>query len=654
MTPYEGARHRRRRLHRLEPRPRPARARRRRPRARQLLHRQPREPRRVEDDVEIVEGELRSYERVHDAVRGVELVFHLGALGSVPRSVQDPLTTSAVNVEGTLNVLLAARDEGVRRVVFASSSSVYGNAGDAAADASACRPTRSRPTRSRSWPRSATATASAASTTRSRRSSLRYFNVFGPRQNPRSQYAAVVPLLHHRGRRGRAGDDLRRRRAVARLHLRRQRRRGEPARRRRRGRQRRDLQRRRPAPDTVNALADAVGRMLDGREVRKLPRPREWRRTRLLGRHLEARRLLGYDPWSVSRKAFDSRSTLLEGKEQLMAHCFRRRSTSSARAPDSARSASALGVTAFGVTRRLPTGDRGLPSLPRHAGRALLRSQWRGRFEVEGEERILGPGGLCHVESTTPRKVSNAGDDDARDARRRRQGRLRRARRAHGRSGGRRAPRRLRRPQLRRSAPGQVTRKARGSRIVDAFLFSEPHEKEVLLVKLNLGARHVTEWVLIENEYTHQGGLKALHAREWIDGEPRFDPFERIPTSWTIISGTHQFCEANPARIDERAWRRTRTARACPRLPPRHLSTTTRGFKFPTPTRRSTSRPTRTTTTPQERSRSSARPVVPLPRTRSGTTSTTCGWTAGHELREGRRDPIPRHGDGPASPDVDE
>ncbi len=77
-----------------------------------------------------MEGELRSYERVHTAVRGCELVFHLGALGSVPRSVQDPLTTSAVNVEGTLNVLLAARDEGVRRVVFASSSSVYGNAAE--------------------------------------------------------------------------------------------------------------------------------------------------------------------------------------------------------------------------------------------------------------------------------------------------------------------------------------------------------------------------------------------------------------------------------------------------------------------------------------------------------------------------------------------
>ena len=70
-------------------------------------------------DVSLVEGDLRSYERAHTAVRGTDLVFHLGALPSVPRSVQDPLTSGAVNVEGTLNVLLAARDQGVRRVVYA-------------------------------------------------------------------------------------------------------------------------------------------------------------------------------------------------------------------------------------------------------------------------------------------------------------------------------------------------------------------------------------------------------------------------------------------------------------------------------------------------------------------------------------------------------
>jgi UDP-glucose 4-epimerase len=143
------------------------------------------------DDVEIVEGELRSYERVHAATRGTELVFHLGALPSVPRSVQDPLTTSAVNVEGTLNVLLAARDEGVRRVVFASSSSVYGNSGSLPRVETA-NPDPISPygvaklaaerycvSFSRVYPIETIA--------------LRYFNVFGPHQDPRSQYAAVVP-----------------------------------------------------------------------------------------------------------------------------------------------------------------------------------------------------------------------------------------------------------------------------------------------------------------------------------------------------------------------------------------------------------------------------------------------------------------------------
>ena len=123
---HEGTRHRRRRLHRLESRRRAPRARRRRARARQLLDRQPREPR----------GPRRRGRRGRAALAtsacttrcaAIEVVYHLGALGSVPRSVQDPLTSSAVNVEGTLNVLLAARDEGVRRVVFSSSTSVYGS-----------------------------------------------------------------------------------------------------------------------------------------------------------------------------------------------------------------------------------------------------------------------------------------------------------------------------------------------------------------------------------------------------------------------------------------------------------------------------------------------------------------------------------------------
>ncbi|MFN2628774.1 MAG: NAD-dependent epimerase/dehydratase family protein [Gaiellaceae bacterium] len=153
------------------------------------------------DSVELVEGELRSYERVHNATRGVEVVFHQGALPSVPRSVHDPLTTSAVNVEGTLNVLLAARDEGVRRVVSASSSSVYGNGGllprgetqhpDPISPYAVSKLAAERYCVSFSRVYELEAVA------------LRYFNVFGPNQDPTSQYAAVVPRFIAAVREGR-------------------------------------------------------------------------------------------------------------------------------------------------------------------------------------------------------------------------------------------------------------------------------------------------------------------------------------------------------------------------------------------------------------------------------------------------------------------
>jgi nucleoside-diphosphate-sugar epimerase len=145
----------------------------------------------VADEIEIAEGELRSYERVHAATRGVDIVFHQGALPSVPRSVHDPLTTSAVNVEGTLNVLLAARDENVGRVVFASSSSIYGNSG-ALPRVESVNPE----------PLSPYAVSKLAAERYCSSFSyvygletvcLRYFNVFGPGQDPTSQYAAVVP-----------------------------------------------------------------------------------------------------------------------------------------------------------------------------------------------------------------------------------------------------------------------------------------------------------------------------------------------------------------------------------------------------------------------------------------------------------------------------
>jgi nucleoside-diphosphate-sugar epimerase len=140
---------------------------------------------------EIVEGDIQSYERVSRAVAGCETVLHQAALPSVPRSIQDPLTSNATNVIGTLNVLLAARDHGVRRVVLASSSSVYG-----------ANPKLPKHEDDPALPISPYASAKLAGESYARSFHnvygletvmLRYFNVFGPRQDPSSAYAAVIP-----------------------------------------------------------------------------------------------------------------------------------------------------------------------------------------------------------------------------------------------------------------------------------------------------------------------------------------------------------------------------------------------------------------------------------------------------------------------------
>jgi UDP-glucose 4-epimerase len=142
-------------------------------------------------DAELVEGDVQSFERAHHAVRGCDAVLHEAALPSVPRSIQDPLTTNAVNVTGTLNVLLAARDAGVRRVVYASSSSVYGS--------NEQLPKREDQTVAPISPYAVSKLAGegfcrAFSTIYGLECvSLRYFNVFGPRQDPSSQYSAVIP-----------------------------------------------------------------------------------------------------------------------------------------------------------------------------------------------------------------------------------------------------------------------------------------------------------------------------------------------------------------------------------------------------------------------------------------------------------------------------
>lgn len=143
------------------------------------------------DDIDLVEGDLRSYERVHTAVADAEAVLHLGALPSVPRSIQDPLTTNGVNVTGTLNVLLASRDAGVRRIVFASSSSVYG------ATPGLPKTEFMQPSPMSPYGVSKLAAEqyfmACGQVYDAECVALRLFNVFGPRQDPNSQYSAVVP-----------------------------------------------------------------------------------------------------------------------------------------------------------------------------------------------------------------------------------------------------------------------------------------------------------------------------------------------------------------------------------------------------------------------------------------------------------------------------
>ncbi|MBP7829268.1 MAG: SDR family oxidoreductase [Kiritimatiellae bacterium] len=153
----------------------------------------------VESSIEFILGDLRDAEAVKGAVRGVRYVLHAAALPSVARSVRDPVATNEVNVAGTLNLLLAARDAKVERVVFSSSSSVYGD-------------TKVLPKREDMLPspRSPYALSKLAGEHYGSiftelfglaTFSLRYFNVFGPRQDPSSQYSAVIPrfidALHH-------------------------------------------------------------------------------------------------------------------------------------------------------------------------------------------------------------------------------------------------------------------------------------------------------------------------------------------------------------------------------------------------------------------------------------------------------------------------
>lgn len=142
-------------------------------------------------DIELIEGDIRSFHTVIQAVRGIDVILHQAALPSVPRSIKDPITSNEVNVVGTLNILEAAKEQGAKRIVYASSSSVYGD-----------NPELPKHEGMMPNPLSPYAVSKLAGEKYCQVFSrlygietviLRYFNVFGPRQDPNSEYSAVIP-----------------------------------------------------------------------------------------------------------------------------------------------------------------------------------------------------------------------------------------------------------------------------------------------------------------------------------------------------------------------------------------------------------------------------------------------------------------------------
>lgn len=148
-------------------------------------------PRDLVANLEVLEGDVSDLSTCHKAAEGIDFVLHQAAIPSVPRSITLPLESNRANIDGTLNILVAARDAGVKRLIFASSSAVYGDAPG--------------------FPREETITPAPLSPYAVQKMtaehylrvfyelygletvSLRYFNVFGPHQDPTSEYAAVIP-----------------------------------------------------------------------------------------------------------------------------------------------------------------------------------------------------------------------------------------------------------------------------------------------------------------------------------------------------------------------------------------------------------------------------------------------------------------------------
>lgn len=156
----------------------------------------------LDRDIEFIQADICDTAAVKTAVAGVDTVFHQAAMASVPRSIELPLETNSINIGGTVALLCAARDAGVRRFVFASSSSIYGD--------NPVLPKSEEMPLSPISPYGLQKQAGEQYVCMFHRLygletvALRYFNVFGPRQNPESDYAAVIPIFITRLLQGRA------------------------------------------------------------------------------------------------------------------------------------------------------------------------------------------------------------------------------------------------------------------------------------------------------------------------------------------------------------------------------------------------------------------------------------------------------------------
>ncbi len=145
------------------------------------------------ENIEVVKGDLRNPSQVRKAVKGVSNIFHIAAIRAVARSVDHPQETNEANVNGTLNLLIAARDSGVKRVVYSSSSSVYGESREPVLKVTdrpdPVSPYAASKLMGEYYCKIFTRLYGLETV------SLRYFNVFGPRQNPESKYSAVIPVF---------------------------------------------------------------------------------------------------------------------------------------------------------------------------------------------------------------------------------------------------------------------------------------------------------------------------------------------------------------------------------------------------------------------------------------------------------------------------